>query len=105
MANRFRAHYERDRECFSADAYRVIGHPGIAWRVLGWETQVDEDTEWSGYENRTGRIVARMIGDDHDWVFDPTDMKPIDRAAYCGECGAMGCTCDGYDRSEERENT
>lgn len=96
-----RAHYERDRECFTADAYRVVDHPGSAWQILGWETQADEDTEWSGIEERTGRIIAVMIGDDHHWVFDPEDVKAIDRAEYCGECGQIGCEHDGYDRSEE----
>jgi hypothetical protein len=38
-------HYESDDVTFSADAYRVSGYGGIAWYVLGWETEPDEDTE------------------------------------------------------------
>jgi hypothetical protein len=57
--------YESDDATFSADAYTARGWAqGIAWRVFGWEVEPDEDTEWSGYYNRTGKVVACMIGDD-----------------------------------------
>lgn len=92
-------HYERDDETFSADAYQVAGWSGIAWYVLGWETTPDEDTEWSGCENRTGQVVCVMVGDDRKFTFDLEDVAPLERAAYCGECGQIGCTCDGYDRA------
>lgn len=92
--------YERDDAAFPADAYQVDGHKGIAWYVLGWETEPDEDTEWSGYESRTGRVVAVMVGDDRHFTFDPEDVKPLAREEYCGVCGQIGCAHDGLDRSE-----
>lgn len=101
MAFRRRPHYEDADADYPADAYRVAGYQGIGFYVLGWETQPDEDTEWSGIEERTGRLVVVMIGDDRRHVVDPEDVSPLDRAEYCGECGQIGCSHDGLDRSEE----
>lgn len=94
---RRRQHWDRDDETFSAEAYNW---DGIAVVVLGWETALDEDTEWSGYEVRTGRIVVRMIGDHERHVVDVSDVTPIAREDYCGECGQIGCGHDGLDRSD-----
>ena len=96
-----RKHYEIDNETFKARAYTVNGHAGIAFHVLGWETEPDEDTHWSGYENRTGQLVAIMAGDDRHWSFDESDVTPLEREAYCGECGQIGCSHDGLDRTDE----
>lgn len=98
---RGRYHYETDQPDPYPDAVRIAGHAGIAWHVLGWQTEPDEDTEWSGCENRTGQLVCRMIGDDQHWLFDPEDVQPLRRAGYCGVCGQIGCGHDGLDRSEE----
>lgn len=95
-------HVETDDATFNADAYQVAGYRGIAWYVLGWETEPDEDTEWSGYENRTGNVVCVMVGDDRRHMFEPEELTPIAREEYCGECGQVGCRHDGLDRSEER---
>ena len=65
---RDKVHYEEDGAAFPADAYTVEGYRGIAFYVRGWETEPDEDTEWSGIEERTGRVVVTMIGDDHRYV-------------------------------------
>jgi len=100
MRNR---HYETDDETFNADAYTVKGYQGIAFHVLGWETEPDEDTEWSGYENRTGNVLAVMVGDDKRHKVDPEDLIPIARKDYCGECGQMGCQHDGLDRTDDDE--
>lgn len=86
-----RKHYERDAASFPADAYAVQGHRGVAWDVLGWETEPDEDTEWSGYETRTGQVVCVMVGDDAHWTFDPSDLAPLNESEYCHECGQIGC--------------
>ena len=86
-----RKNYEADDDTFPARAYRVRGHGGIAWYVMGWETEPDEDTEWSGMENRTGRIICVMVGDDAQWTFDPDDVSPIEEGEYCIECGQIGC--------------
>ena len=96
-----RIHFEEDDTTFAADAYRVAGFSGVACYVLGWETEPTEDTEWDGIEERTGRVVVVMVGDDARHVVDEDDVTPLDRAAYCGECGQMGCTHDGYDRDDE----
>lgn len=92
--------FEEDDETFPADAYAVRGYRGIAFRVLGWETEPDEDTEWSGYEVRTGRVLAVMVGDNHRHSIEREDLTPIAREDYCGECGQVGCSHDGLDRSE-----
>lgn len=103
--------YESDDDTFNAPAYRVKGHGGIAWYVYGWETEPgptewydDDAKEWMYDEEpepvRTGQIVCVMVGDDRRWVFDPDDVEPIAREDYCGECGQIGCTHDGLDRSD-----
>jgi len=76
---------------YDADAYTVEGYRGIAWGVRGWETEPDEDTEWSGIENRTGRLVCVMVGDDRRFTFDPDEVHPIKAEDYCPECGQIGC--------------
>jgi hypothetical protein len=85
-----RKNYE-DAPEYQAAAYRVRGYSGIAFSVLGWETESDEDTEWSGYEVRTGRLVCIMIGDDTHHSIDPEDVSPLAPDAYCRECGQIGC--------------
>lgn len=94
-----RKNYEEDDSTFSADAYRVAGYGGIAWHVLGWETEPDEDTEWSGCENRTGNVVCMMVGDDRHFVFEPDEITPLEREEYCGSCGQIGCCHDGLARA------
>lgn len=98
---RGRKNYEPDAERFPADAYTIAGWgAGVAWRVRGWETEPDEDTEWSGVEIRTGRVIAVMVGDDRQYSVEPEDLTPLEREEYCGECGQVGCGHDGLDRSE-----
>lgn len=94
-----RPNYE-DAPEYDADAYRVEGYGAVAWYVRGWETEPDEETEWTGIEERTGRLVCVMVGDDKRFTFEPSEVTPINRADYCGECGQIGCTHDAYDRSE-----
>lgn len=87
--------YENDTDDDFPGAYQVAGYDGIAWSVFGWETRPDADTEWSGYEQRTGDVVARMIGDDRYFSFDPSDIEQIDDDDYCGVCGQIGCCHNG----------
>ena len=87
-------HYESDEATFSAPAYLVASYRGIAWSVWGWETEPDADTEWSGYENRTGNVVCTMVGDDRRFVFEPEELTPLTEDDYCGGCGQTGC-CHG----------
>ena len=77
-------------------AYRASGYGGIAWRYVGDETAPDEDTEWSGIEGPTGRVVMVMIGDDRRFTFDPDECEPIARDEFCSECGQIGCHADAY---------
>ena len=98
MRVRHGPHYETDDAAFPAEAYTCRSYPGVACYVLGWETEPDEDTAWTGYENRTGSVVLVMVGDDHHFTADPEDVTPLDRSAYCGQCGQVGCSHDGYDR-------
>ncbi len=93
-----RRNYEVDDAAFLADDYAVTGYPGIAWRVYGWETEPDEDTEWSGIEKRTGRVVCVMVGDDRRFTFDPDELTPLSEDDYCGSCGQISCAHDGRDR-------
>jgi len=86
--------YESDDKSFPAEAYKVDGYPGVAWSVLGWEVEADEDTEWTGYLVKTGQIVAVMIGDDRKFTFSPDEVKAIDEQEYCHECGQIGCKAD-----------
>ena len=91
--------YEVDEKEFSADAYKVEGYKGIAWNVLGWETQADEDTELTGISERTGKVIAVMIGDDRYFTFEVDEIHPIQREEFCGECGQIGCGHDGLVRA------
>ncbi len=91
-------HCEADRDHFTADAYAVKGAGRVAWYVLGWETEPDEDTEWSGCEQRTGLVLACMVGDDRYVALDEDDLIAIPREDYCGECGQIGCQHDGLER-------
>jgi len=86
-------HYE-DAPEYNADAYTVKGYEGIAWHVWGWETEPDEDTEWSGYEVRTGKLICVMVGDDRRFSIDPEDVQPLSEDEYCGSCGQVGCHCN-----------
>jgi hypothetical protein len=92
--------YEIDSEAFPAEAYSVEGYRGIAWYVIGWETQPDEDTAWTGYEAKTGKVVAVMVGDDRRFTFAPDELTPLERVEYCGVCGQVGCGHDGLDRED-----
>jgi hypothetical protein len=94
-----RPHYEEDAGAFPAEHYRVRQYAGVAFRVYGWETEPDADTEWSGYEVRTGKVVAVMVGDDHRHIIDREDLTPLDEDDFCHVCGQIGCAHDGRDRS------
>jgi hypothetical protein len=86
-----KSNYEEDESSFSADAYTVDGYKGIAFRCLGWELETNED----GDEERTGKVVCRMVGDDRHHVVDRDEIKPLAREEFCGVCGQIGCHHDG----------
>lgn len=93
---RGRYHYE-DAPEYPNDAYQVRGFPTGCY-VRGWQTEPDEDTEWSGCENRTGMLVIVMVGDDAMHLVNPDDVSDIDEDEYCHECGQIGCAHDGRER-------
>ena len=64
---------------------------GIAWRVDGWETEPNEDTEWTGLVSATGRVSPHMIGDDRSFAFDPEELYILKPGSYCVDCGQVGC--------------
>jgi len=77
-------------------AYTASGwSEGIAWRAYEYETEPDEDTEWTGYEVATGRVMAHMVGDDRGFPFDPDDLTMIHDDDYCPGCGQVGCKAYG----------
>lgn len=94
-----RYNYEPEPDAFPADAYREkASRYAVAWHILGWHTKPDGDTYWTGIEERTGLIVARMVGDDALHLFDVDDLEPIEELDYCHQCGQIGCTHDGLER-------
>ena len=97
---RHHRNYEEDAETFPSDYYSVRQYPGVAFYVLGWETKPDEDTEWSGYEVRTGRVLAVMVGDDHRHSLDEDDLTPLKRSKFCASCGQIGCGHNVIDDDE-----
>ena len=95
--------YEPD-DAFSADAYRVDGWDGIAFRVLGWELDSDEDTEWTGTYERTGQVAVHMVGDDRVFLVDPDDLTPLRDGEYCPECGQIPACWPWSQLSKETED-
>lgn len=83
------------------EAVRVRQYAGIACVILGEQVEADDDTEWSGCKNTTGQWVAHMIGDDRLFLVEASDIQTLAREEYCGECGQIGCACDGWPRDDE----
>lgn len=71
--------------------YKTRDYSGIAWAVCGWEVEPDEDTDWSGMMNRTGKLVLCMIGDDRAFTYAPDEILEIPEESYCSGCGQIGC--------------
>lgn len=67
--------------------YRVVFHG------------VEHPDYFQGHGVAFTRFVV-MVGDDKRHTVDKDDCTPIEREDYCGECGQIGCSHDGYDRSE-----
>lgn len=102
--------------------YRVHGHGGVAFYLLGYaKTWTEETWEFVGGEGDDpddeqfyvchdaeevedrSRVRAVMVGDDHVWTFDVDDLEPLKQSEYCPECGQIGCTAYAgvYDDEEE----
>lgn len=77
---------------FDATYRMVRDSNAVAWVLWGMETEPDEDTEWSGCENDTGKVLVCMVGDDHYSAVDPDDIGPVlEDEDYCSGCGQVGC--------------
>lgn len=74
-------------------AYRVDDYRGVGFRAYGYESEPDEDTEWSGLENPTGKILTHMIGDDRPFAFEPDELIRVDEPVC--SCGQLGCGWHG----------
>ena len=81
--------------------YSVSTMPGVAFVAHSAESTPDEDTEWSGYENATGRVLMVMVGDDTRHSVDPADVLPLSDDAFCGGCGQIGCTAEPFYSTQE----
>jgi hypothetical protein len=66
-------------------AVRVEGWAGTAFRYVS--------------HTFGGKAIVVMIGDDREHIVDPEDLTHIDEDDYCHECGQVGCTADGRDRT------
>lgn len=62
-----------------------------------------ESIDWSDEPSheRTGKLIVCMVGDDGHHSVDPSDLTPLKRSDYCGECGQIGCHCDAYPEDDE----
>lgn len=70
--------------------YRVALYGGIAWYLVGYESR--------------DVVRAVMVGDDREFLVNVDDLEPIAREDYCGVCGQIGCTHDGYDRDDDDDD-
>lgn len=103
---------------FSAH-YKRADMPGVAWYLRGWTTEEVQEDDYLVCEDKDcdhalsemcwapgdtsivqGDMVrAVMVGDDREHLVDPDDLIELDEDAYCAECGQIGCTHDGRDRT------
>ena len=77
---------------------------GVYWSVDGWETEPDEDTEWTGILTRTGLVVIHMVGDDHQMAVERADLgEPVaDDAIVCSH--GTDCGWCGYLHGEDEDD-
>ena len=92
--------------------YRVEHMPGVAWRLIKYvPIEVEEQYSYVDDDGDTiydsvfvedinpNMVIAIMVGDDRKHEIDVDDLILIDEDDYCHECGQIGCTHDGRDRS------
>ncbi len=82
--------YEEDKDTFPAEAYRMVGYPGIAFRVLGWEKEMDRFGEMEQV-GRTGLVAVHMVGDNRVYMTYPVDLTPLKEKEFCDSCGQISC--------------
>ena len=106
---------------FSAH-YRVRGYPGIAWRIIRWDTDwleggwelVCENSSHFDYLDHSGhpecwiynegdeienydRVIAVMVGDDRDESLEVSELILIAETDFCRDCGQIGCSSNVYE--------
>ena len=92
--------------------YKCAGFEGVAFRFGGyyqkWEPWTYEDDEGNQVDDGEGEFVDDlddpmvymvMVGDDHKHLIDKDDIEELGELDYCAECGQIGCTHDGRDRT------
>lgn len=83
--------------------YTADGYRGIAFYLLGYVERETPETEWTGdRETDTDWVRAVMVGDDREHEIEVSDLRPLAREDFCGECGQIGCRHDGLVREDER---
>jgi hypothetical protein len=79
--------YEPDEPDLYPNPVRLRGDTGADdyadWWVLGWHTEPDEDTDWTGYEVRTGQLVVVPLNelgydDAQHWLVDPDEVLLVE---------------------------
>jgi hypothetical protein len=66
-----------------------------ALRELVERCDGDEGVRADGSNIQTMRAHAILEA----FLDEPDDVVPLEREDYCGECGQVGCSHDGLDRS------
>ena len=66
------------------DHVRSATHGGVAFWYLG--RCVDPLRP-----HDEGCRLLMMVGDDHEWHIDVSDITPLDEDDFCGGCGQVGC--------------
>ncbi len=97
--------------------YSIDGWRGVAFRFVRyqqrWEpylySEIDpetgDETDVESYEGEwvedptLGKAVMVMVGDDKEHLECVEDIEELDDLDYCLECGQIGCTHDGRDRT------
>ena len=46
-----------------------------------------------------GFVYVTYVGDDRPFLAERSELTVVDEDDYCAECGQLGCTADGRDRS------
>lgn len=70
----------------------LLGETVTLRRYTGIACRVVEDKPSSTL------VSIVMVGDDRRQQVDRDEVTPIEREAYCGECGQIGCSHDGLER-------
>lgn len=90
---------------FSAH-YNVRGYRGVAFYLKGYSQRSEEVVDDNGWA--TGEVediedrewvYAVMVGDDQAHLVEVDDLTKIDEDEFCHECGQLGCTHDGRERT------